>query len=1848
MGRIIKTLLLLLFCLSIAKSQCPDLPNNTTVDGSSNTTVEMCGSMSALFEVNDPNLPTGTIDWYSSTISGFDPLTSGILLGSSPIDSADPCDPGGCPSIEVIFIDACGPGPEALNEFMVIGSGAGFSVDDLSVTFDMNNIFGGAGNGNINDGGICSWTQGDASFFSGCSSLISVGPGDYIPPNSAVIIQTSDENFATTVYDISSMCGVSECLYVLSNSCDRNVGAFSNCGAGTGGGSTRTNEISLTCGCSDVLIYDILDPQFLDVCTNIGGNGMHVFPDLTYANDLCNNGPALGSIPQYNFSAVTDPFNHSFTDAECNTTQYVVGVLNSTQFNTDCCSEQITNEYSFEISCITVELQGTVDLCPGECEEITVLITGGTSPYNLDLSITGLPVPFDNISLPFVGFSVDEKVTICFDNGGPLVDEANFIVDAPAIAGGFSGTLGINTITDDNGCAGTINGSSVSVSFNNAPDIINPGEQEECDLGDGTGAFILSDLTNVINGGSGATVNYYSDAAGTMPISDPYITSGGTIYAQVLGNPCDSEIIEFLLTVVTNGDAGLVTFFCTDPDTGPATECTICDDDGILGEEVSLTIIFDNPALNYDYEVVWTAESGPSSTIVGSGIGTATVTFPIVETTTFVISVVTPDGGCPDMTDLGDVITIHYSLQPDIDEPQDLSECGSVTLPNITGNVVPANAAYFTEAGGMGTMYNPGDVINTNTTLFLYAGIDGCEVEYSFEVIIEDEAVIDGPDDVVTCGVYALPLITGINVGGVSYYTEINGGGNMVAVGTIISTSTMLYLFDSNCGGNQPILDITITPGPIIENNTDTVVCEMYIVEPIIGMDLSGNEMYFDTTGGNGLIINVGDTLTQDSILFIYDNTAGCEVQIPVFIDIKEPGYPGLDTAIILCEGDPTLININEQLGGDLPDDTGTWLDINSTGVIIDSSQVDFSSLSIGTYLFEYEIRDSICVDTHSILTVNIIGIPNAGNDASLTLCSDTMGIDVLGLLGNPDNGGTFYDESNGVASFDPMNASFNTTIVGSTIYTYIVGNPASSCGSDTSTFTVIVDGSVSAGDDFERVACAGLELDLTLLLTNNSGIGVFEEPSSSGGLMGTFFDTEEVNDGVYIVYHILAGNGSCPTDTATITITVTDAANAGDEADIPLCADTFVALTDYINGDPGGQFYFNNTMLPSGDITFSNQVGTFDYLYIVGDGIECPFDTAVLTVTRNVIPPIFLDIDLTNLCNDDCTTVSFNAANSGGQSILIYFHIESNMGEIENRTQPIGDLMPDTEITFCIGIGDLSNNELQPGTEYTFTMDSISVDNPDCTFFAGTSVNFNTYIAAESDVTGTYCLDAEVMVGDSIYNKDKPSGIVIIEDGSQTGCDSIITVDLIFSDVAEGSFMRELCEGDSITVNGTLYTETNTTNEFTIPLGSINGCDSLVKINIVFFETTSGQHFETFCAGDTILVNGEEFFVGKESGFQLLEGVNSIGCDSIVEVILDVDDPITVPFNGDFCTSFSIDINGTIYDQNRQTGIENFNNLASNGCDSIVIIDITFDQQVIDSTIIFPTCDLSYSITIGTETFDTSNLEGTVDVFSNDPNACDTIFNVELIFGELIVDYEEVDGGGCVGSDPGMVIIESATGDAPFNIVYNGNNTIAYTLPVEINLPIGTGEISITDDNGCSTLLPYEIMSNGGDNFQITEDQGQISVTGGIIDSIFWSPAEGLSCTDCLNPIANPTQTTTYVAQITYNGMCGVAISIEVVVIDNTPDYVVPNAISPNGDNTNDNFILTITEGAIGIPQSMMVYDRWGNRVYTGIGNDLITNGWDGSYNGKDVLPGVYVYQITILENERLISLYGDITVVR
>lgn len=93
-----------------------------------------------------------------------------------------------------------------------------------------------------------------------------------------------------------------------------------------------------------------------------------------------------------------------------------------------------------------------------------------------------------------------------------------------------------------------------------------------------------------------------------------------------------------------------------------------------------------------------------------------------------------------------------------------------------------------------------------------------------------------------------------------------------------------------------------------------------------------------------------------------------------------------------------------------------------------------------------------------------------------------------------------------------------------------------------------------------------------------------------------------------------------------------------------------------------------------------------------------------------------------------------------------------------------------------------------------------------------------------------------------------------------------------------------------------------------------------------------------------------------------------------------------------------------------------------------------------------------------------------------------------------------------------------------------------------------------------------------------------------------------------------------------------------------------MPTAFSPNGDGLNDRFII-LGGADLLLIRSLQIYDRWGGLVYQG--QDLPPepngSGWDGTYTGKPLPPGLYVFQAILLMDdgkERRVS--GQLALVR
>ncbi|MBN8678873.1 MAG: gliding motility-associated C-terminal domain-containing protein [Chitinophagales bacterium] len=241
-------------------------------------------------------------------------------------------------------------------------------------------------------------------------------------------------------------------------------------------------------------------------------------------------------------------------------------------------------------------------------------------------------------------------------------------------------------------------------------------------------------------------------------------------------------------------------------------------------------------------------------------------------------------------------------------------------------------------------------------------------------------------------------------------------------------------------------------------------------------------------------------------------------------------------------------------------------------------------------------------------------------------------------------------------------------------------------------------------------------------------------------------------------------------------------------------------------------------------------------------------------------------------------------------------------------------------------------------------------------------------------------------------------------------------------------------------------------------------------------------------------------------------------------------------------------------------------------------------------------------------------------------------------------------------------------TGLLNFGQVSGGLQPYRYSIDGGINysdqtayssLPQGAYGMVVEDANGCKTEVDVAILQPFVPVLDIADiqkiDQGDsiqlapiTNIPNGQIASWKWTPAEDLSCDDCANPWAKPLFSRHYTVRVEDEDGCAAEERILVQVSRKRHIYP-PNVFTPNQDGENDYFTL-YAKGVVEI-RKLAVFDRWGEQLF--VRENFQPNdeslGWDGSFNGEPMNPGVYVWyaEVVFVDGESEV-LYGDVTILR
>lgn len=279
-----------------------------------------------------------------------------------------------------------------------------------------------------------------------------------------------------------------------------------------------------------------------------------------------------------------------------------------------------------------------------------------------------------------------------------------------------------------------------------------------------------------------------------------------------------------------------------------------------------------------------------------------------------------------------------------------------------------------------------------------------------------------------------------------------------------------------------------------------------------------------------------------------------------------------------------------------------------------------------------------------------------------------------------------------------------------------------------------------------------------------------------------------------------------------------------------------------------------------------------------------------------------------------------------------------------------------------------------------------------------------------------------------------------------------------------------------------------------------------------------------------------------------------------------------------------------------------------------------------------------------GTSATATGLATGTYTVTVTDDSGCITSINVTIGAGSVITVTASVTDEDC-GVANGAIDLSVSGGSGNYTYVWSSGEVTQDISGVST----GEYEVIVTDDTGCSTTETITVGVIGELFVTVvppvaTIDAGesvQLEASGGY--TYTWTPEEGLSCTDCPDPIASPMVTTTYVVTAIDENGCAGDTTVVIFVENVCGEIFVPTIFSPNDDGNNDEHCVM---GDCVQEFELSIYNRWGERVFI---SDNQANCWDGIFRGKPVQTGVYVYKLRIrlVDGTEVID-SGNINVVR
>ena len=623
-----------------------------------------------------------------------------------------------------------------------------------------------------------------------------------------------------------------------------------------------------------------------------------------------------------------------------------------------------------------------------------------------------------------------------------------------------------------------------------------------------------------------------------------------------------------------------------------------------------------------------------------------------------------------------------------------------------------------------------------------------------------------------------------------------------------------------------------------------------------------------------------------------------------------------------------------------------------------------------------------------------------------------------------------------------------------------------------------------------------------------------------------------------------------------------------------------------------------------TGDIINDDQWNTYGFSFTTRPGVS----SVSFAIRNNAPGGGGNDFILDNISFRMCAAAALDAPSTActGSSIILNANTDGQFANPVFRWQSStdagitwNDLLTDSSPSLTV---DVPAAEPEVRYRYFLAGSTANLALPSCRVISDTAV-LRLTTGGSAAISETICDGESFQLGNSTFDQ---AGTYVETILTPEGCDSTVTLTLEVTELARTDLEASICEGELFRgvpyFGDTLVTERYLNDE---------GCDSLVVINLFVFTPESREQTISICQGETF--RGIPIL----SDTSILEfGETDEGCtlQLFYEVRVIDDDELEFAGNLTFCETS-----------------ENTLGLA----DSFAEYQWSTGATTPEIPISAPG---TYGVTVTTDQL--CVLSGEAQVLSPE---------------EFQPDINFLDPD-CTDSNTGRIIVNPISdGNPPF--LYSLDDRPFTPEPVFNNLPPGDYQVNIRDGAGCDFSFTGSLFETENNLRLAVNPEERIFIGDSTTLQVNspanlvryrWTPAQGLSCSDCPSPAASPNQTTVYTVEVTDEKGCMASASLTLTV--NESFVAVPNVFSPNNDEVNDVF-RPIATGPVRQFIRFEIFDRWGGRVFSVENSEpeSLSLQWDGSAGGQPLDNGVFLWFAEVeLENGSTRIISGDLALVK